>query len=76
MIPLVQFWMIVVLAANGIPPEIENNPKWIGDGIVTSDDPEWILGLLWRPGVERGIGAYFQVFHCQDCGLVYATHVN
>lgn len=41
-----------------------------------SDDPEWYLGMIWKPGIERGIGAYFQVIHCQKCGLVYATHVN
>jgi hypothetical protein len=40
------------------------------------DDPEWHLGEIWAPGVERGCGAYFQVFHCQNCGLVYATHLN
>ena len=40
------------------------------------DDPEWHLGMIWAPGAERGIGAYFQVLHCQKCGLVYATHVN
>jgi hypothetical protein len=50
------------------PPEIENG--------VDAEDAEWILGELWKPGAERGIGSYFQVFHCQSCGLVYATHVN
>ena len=41
-----------------------------------SEDPEWHLGMIWAPGTERGVGAYFQVIHCQKCGLVYATHVN
>lgn len=41
-----------------------------------SEDPEWYLGSIWAPGTDRGIGAYFQVIHCQKCGLVYATHVN
>src|SRR5690349_5440298 len=38
-------------------------------------DPDWHLGEIWAPGVERGIGAYYRVFHCQGCGLVYATHL-
>lgn len=42
----------------------------------SSEGPQWRLGEIWAPGVERGIGAYFQVFHCQTCGLVYATHLN
>jgi hypothetical protein len=41
-----------------------------------SEEPEWHLGEIWKPNVEHGIGAYFQVFHCQNCGLVYATHLN
>lgn len=40
------------------------------------EDPVWHLGEIWAPGAERGCGAYFQVFHCQKCGLVYATHLN
>jgi hypothetical protein len=39
-------------------------------------DPEWKLGEMWAPGAERGIGADYQIFHCQKCGLVYATHLN
>jgi hypothetical protein len=46
-------------------------------GEFTPDnDPKWHLGEIWAPGAERGIGAYFQVFHCQGCGLVYGTHLN
>jgi hypothetical protein len=40
------------------------------------DEPEWRLGEFWAPGCERGCGAYFQIFNCQNCGLVYATHLN
>jgi len=42
----------------------------------TGETPEWHLGMIWAPGAERGIGSYFQVIHCQKCGLVYATHIN
>jgi len=43
---------------------------------LSDNDPEWHLGHIWTPGAEKGIGAYFQVLHCQGCGLVYATHLN
>ena len=38
--------------------------------------PEWHLGEMWNPATERGMGAYLQVLHCQQCGIVYATHLN
>lgn len=60
---------------NWEPPQ-SKMPEIQGGQPSHSDDPEWHLGMIWAPGTERGIGAYFQVFHCQKCGLVYATHVN
>lgn len=53
------------------PPQGSNSESTSG-----YEEPEWVLGAIWAPGVERGIGAYYQVFQCQNCGLVYATHVN
>ena len=53
----------------GEAPQPEGRDK---DG----NGPYWHLGMIWHPASERSIGAYFQVFHCQNCGLVYATHVN
>lgn len=46
------------------------------DQVSADASAEWHLGELWNPAAERGIGAYFQVLHCQRCGLVYATHLN
>jgi hypothetical protein len=47
-----------------------------GNELPHENEPDWQLGAIWAPGAERGCGAYFQVIHCQGCGLVYATHVN
>jgi hypothetical protein len=47
-----------------------------GNKVPSENDPVWHLGEIWAPDAERGIGAYFQVFHCQGCGLVYGTHLN
>ena len=41
-----------------------------------STDPDHLLGQMWSPGSERGCGGFFQIFHCQNCGIVYATHLN
>jgi hypothetical protein len=35
-----------------------------------------LLGQMWKPGAERGAGRFFQIYHCQACGTVYATHLN
>jgi hypothetical protein len=43
---------------------------------LSDNNPDWYLGEIWKPSAERGIGAYFQVLHCQGCWLVYATHLN
>ena len=56
------------------PPSIVHEDGSV-DGI-SSTEPESILGQMWMPGVEKGMGSFFQIFHCQSCGIVYATHLN
>lgn len=43
---------------------------------LSSTSPDHLLGQMWMPGVERGAGGFFQIYHCQGCGIVYATHLN
>lgn len=60
------------------PWETPEGKAWGGQPskVTPEIDPTWHLGEVWAPGAERGCGAFFQVFHCGGCGLVYATHLN
>lgn len=59
-------------ACNWAPPSVETP----NEGGLLSTDPDHLLGQIWTPGHERGCGGFFQIFHCQNCGIVYATHLN
>ena len=40
------------------------------------DSRDEVLGHLWHPKHGKGMGGYFQIFKCGNCGVLYATHLN
>lgn len=49
---------------------------WSPD-MKAGDEQDFRLGEMWNPKTGKaGMGCLFQILHCQQCGIVYATHIN
>lgn len=56
------------------PPE--QKKESVSNNFDTTDR-DCVLGTIWNPKTGKaGMGCLFQVFHCDNCGIVYATHLN
>jgi hypothetical protein len=40
------------------------------------DSRKEVVGEIWNPNFEKYEGNIYQIFHCQNCGILYATHLN